>query len=237
MSLSRRSSQWPKAARFPCRACAAEDRKETANRRRSSHEFRPHASDAGFADCVVQRLAFGQERARLSHQHQAVLHRDTEKTDQVDERRDIPRCSREQKSQNASDKRHRNRGENHCRFRGRTKRQTEQEKYREQSQANGWLRSRSEQLAPGLVKIPIQEVRRTWINKPLRATRTSVLPRLMIPKRVMDECRERAQVVIEQGRPMNRTVAVVIVVFWMSVLAAMIWFVVWSLRKDRRFSK
>jgi uncharacterized membrane protein YkvA (DUF1232 family) len=51
--------------------------------------------------------------------------------------------------------------------------------------------------------------------------------RQMIPKRVMDECRARAQVVIEQGRPMNRTVAVVIVVFWMSVLAAMIWFVVW----------
>lgn len=52
-----------------------------------------------------------------------------------------------------------------------------------------------------------------------------LVARRMIPKLVFDECRERAQIAMAQGRPVNRTAAVVIVVLWALAVAALIWFI------------
>jgi len=50
-----------------------------------------------------------------------------------------------------------------------------------------------------------------------------LVARRMIPKLVFDECRERAQIAMAHGRPVNRIAAVVIVVVWAVALAAVIW--------------
>jgi len=58
-----------------------------------------------------------------------------------------------------------------------------------------------------------------------------LLVRRMIPKPILDECRERAQVLVEQGKPVNRTGAVIIVGLWVLGVAAVIRFVLgrfWS---------
>ena len=52
-----------------------------------------HASDAGFTDCLVQRLSFGHKRASLCHQHQPVLHGDAEESDQAHQRGNVPRLT------------------------------------------------------------------------------------------------------------------------------------------------
>jgi uncharacterized membrane protein YkvA (DUF1232 family) len=52
-----------------------------------------------------------------------------------------------------------------------------------------------------------------------------LVARRMIPKLVLDECRERAQFAMAQGRPLNRTAAVVIVVLWVLAVTAVIWFI------------
>ena len=47
--------------------------------------------------------------------------------------------------------------------------------------------------------------------------------RRMIPASVMAECRERAHVTMEQGKPVSRAAAVVIVTFWVVAAAAVVW--------------
>jgi uncharacterized membrane protein YkvA (DUF1232 family) len=49
--------------------------------------------------------------------------------------------------------------------------------------------------------------------------------RRLIPKHILDECRQRAQITIAQGRPVNRTAAVVIVVIWVVAVASAIWLI------------
>ena len=49
--------------------------------------------------------------------------------------------------------------------------------------------------------------------------------RRLIPKSILDECRERAQNTISQGGPVNRMAAVVIVVVWVLAVTAVIWFI------------
>ncbi|HUW13259.1 MAG TPA: YkvA family protein [Anaerolineae bacterium] len=53
----------------------------------------------------------------------------------------------------------------------------------------------------------------------------------MIPPQVMAECREKAQEVMRQGKPVNRAAAMVIVAVWL-LLAGLA--VVWLLRIARR---
>ena len=50
--------------------------------------------------------------------------------------------------------------------------------------------------------------------------------RRMIPESVMAECRERAHVVMQQGKPVNRAAALVIVAIWVLVAAAAAWLVI-----------
>ena len=45
----------------------------------------------------------------------------------------------------------------------------------------------------------------------------------MIPEAVMSECRERAYLVAQQGTPVSRAAAVVIVAVWVLALAAVVW--------------
>jgi uncharacterized membrane protein YkvA (DUF1232 family) len=47
--------------------------------------------------------------------------------------------------------------------------------------------------------------------------------RRMIPALVMIECRERAHVVMQQGKPVSRTAAVVIATLWLLAAAAVFW--------------
>ena len=47
--------------------------------------------------------------------------------------------------------------------------------------------------------------------------------RRLIPGPVMIECRERAHVVMEQGKPVSRVAAVVIVTLWVVAAAAVVW--------------
>ena len=48
----------------------------------------------------------------------------------------------------------------------------------------------------------------------------------MIPKNVMDESRGKAQEIIRQGKPVNRTVAIVIISIWIFLAALVIVFIV-----------
>jgi hypothetical protein len=48
----------------------------------------------------------------------------------------------------------------------------------------------------------------------------------MIPAEVMADCREKAKGVISQGKPVNRTAAVVIVGIWLCLAALCVYFMV-----------
>src|SRR5713101_4901235 len=48
--------------------------------------------------------------------------------------------------------------------------------------------------------------------------------RRMIPPEVLRECRQRAEVVIQQGKPVNRIAAGVIVAIWLALAGATTWF-------------
>ncbi len=57
--------------------------------------------------------------------------------------------------------------------------------------------------------------------------------RRMIPESVMTECRERAHIVMQQGQPVSRTAAVVIVAIWALAVGALVWLTVrfvWTAR-------
>lgn len=47
--------------------------------------------------------------------------------------------------------------------------------------------------------------------------------RRMIPESVMIECRERAHIMMQQGKPVSRTAAVVIVALWAMAAAGVVW--------------
>ncbi len=47
--------------------------------------------------------------------------------------------------------------------------------------------------------------------------------RRMIPASVMAECRERAHIVMQQGKPVSRVAAAVIVTLWVVAGAAVVW--------------
>jgi uncharacterized membrane protein YkvA (DUF1232 family) len=47
--------------------------------------------------------------------------------------------------------------------------------------------------------------------------------RRMIPASVMAECRERAHVMMQQGKPVSRAAAVLIVTLWVVAAAAVVW--------------
>ena len=49
--------------------------------------------------------------------------------------------------------------------------------------------------------------------------------RRMIPEPVMAECRERAHIVMQQGKPVSRTAAVVIVALWALTAAGVVWLI------------
>jgi uncharacterized membrane protein YkvA (DUF1232 family) len=57
--------------------------------------------------------------------------------------------------------------------------------------------------------------------------------RRMIPAPVMAECRERAHIVMQQGKPVSRTAAVVIVAIWALAIAALVWLTVRLVRTAR----
>ena len=57
--------------------------------------------------------------------------------------------------------------------------------------------------------------------------------RRMIPESVMIECRERAHIVMQQGKPVSRTAAVVIVALWALGVAALVWLTVRFVRTAR----
>ena len=48
----------------------------------------------------------------------------------------------------------------------------------------------------------------------------------MIPESVMGECREKAQEIIRQGKPVNRAAAIVIILIWISLAVPAIVFIV-----------
>ena len=58
--------------------------------------------------------------------------------------------------------------------------------------------------------------------------------RRMIPESVMTECRERAHIVMQQGMPVSRTAAVVIVALWALAIAALVWLTVRFVRTARQ---
>lgn len=53
-----------------------------------------------------------------------------------------------------------------------------------------------------------------------------LVARRMIPKPILEECRESARALVQEGKPINRTAAVIIVVLWVLAVAAMIRFLV-----------
>ncbi|MGH9509006.1 MAG: YkvA family protein [Terriglobales bacterium] len=57
-----------------------------------------------------------------------------------------------------------------------------------------------------------------------------LLARRLIPEPVLAECRERARVVMAQGRPVSRTAAVVIVALWVLLATVAAWIVIPLLR-------
>lgn len=59
-----------------------------------------------------------------------------------------------------------------------------------------------------------------------------LMARRLIPDPVLAECRERARVVMAEGRPVNRAAAAVIVALWVLAAAAVAWVVIPLLRFD-----
>ncbi|MGH9557049.1 MAG: hypothetical protein ACRD2Y_14625, partial [Terriglobales bacterium] len=57
-----------------------------------------------------------------------------------------------------------------------------------------------------------------------------LVARRLIPEPVLAECRERARVVMAQGRPVNRTAAAVIVALWVLLATVAAWIVIPLLR-------
>jgi len=53
-----------------------------------------------------------------------------------------------------------------------------------------------------------------------------LVSRRMIPKPILEECRERAKALMQQGKPVNRTAAVIIVALWVLAVASLIRFMV-----------
>lgn len=53
-----------------------------------------------------------------------------------------------------------------------------------------------------------------------------VVARKMIPTAVFDECREKAQVLVQQGKPVNRKAAAIIVALWVLAAASLVRFMV-----------
>lgn len=53
-----------------------------------------------------------------------------------------------------------------------------------------------------------------------------VLVLKMIPAPVLVECREKAQIVMSQGKPINRVAATVIITIWLLLAAAVVIFVI-----------
>jgi uncharacterized membrane protein YkvA (DUF1232 family) len=53
-----------------------------------------------------------------------------------------------------------------------------------------------------------------------------VLAIKMIPPSVLVECREKAQIVISQGKPINRVAAAVIITIWLLLAAVVVIFVI-----------
>jgi uncharacterized membrane protein YkvA (DUF1232 family) len=53
----------------------------------------------------------------------------------------------------------------------------------------------------------------------------------MIPKTVLEECREKAQKIMQQGRPVNRMAAVVIIAIWLFFTALVILFMARLVKK------
>jgi uncharacterized membrane protein YkvA (DUF1232 family) len=53
----------------------------------------------------------------------------------------------------------------------------------------------------------------------------------MIPKTVLEECREKAQKIMQQGRPVNRMAAVVIIAIWLFLAALVILFMARLVKK------
>ena len=52
-----------------------------------------------------------------------------------------------------------------------------------------------------------------------------LLARRMIPKPILAECRERALVVMQQGKPVNRIAAGVVIAVWLLAAAGTVWLV------------
>lgn len=48
----------------------------------------------------------------------------------------------------------------------------------------------------------------------------------MVPPPVLVECREKAQIVMSQGRPINRVAAAVIITIWLLLAAVVVIFVI-----------
>lgn len=59
-----------------------------------------------------------------------------------------------------------------------------------------------------------------------------LMARRLIPDPVLAECRERARVVMAEGRPVNRAAAAVIVALWALAAVAVAWIVIPLLRFD-----
>ena len=53
----------------------------------------------------------------------------------------------------------------------------------------------------------------------------------MIPKTVLEECREKAQEIMRQGRPVNRMAAVVVIAIWLFLAALVIVFMARLVKK------
>ena len=53
----------------------------------------------------------------------------------------------------------------------------------------------------------------------------------MIPKTVLEECREKAQKIMQQGRPVNRMAAVVIIAIWLFLAALVVLFMARLVKK------
>ena len=53
----------------------------------------------------------------------------------------------------------------------------------------------------------------------------------MIPEKVMEDCREKAQEIMRQGRPVNRMAAVVVIAIWLFLAALVIVFMARLVKK------
>lgn len=53
----------------------------------------------------------------------------------------------------------------------------------------------------------------------------------LVPRPVLEECRQKARLVMAQGRPVSRAAAVVIIIIWAAVILVLVYFLVQFLRK------